>query len=143
MYRADDIAQYIIMSHEVNNKPLSNLRLQKILFFTQSYYMTFIGNPCFEDELVAWDYGAVVPMVFFKYSFFGADNIHPVTNTIVKIDQNDREIINYIICCCDTFSTRDLVRMSMNCNAWKDVYVKGKENIVHTESLISIFPERN
>ena len=56
MYNVKDIAKYIISYSYEQNKPVSNLKLQKLLYFVQgeSYKMT--GEPMFEADMEAWQF---------------------------------------------------------------------------------------
>ncbi|MGI6695663.1 MAG: Panacea domain-containing protein [Christensenellales bacterium] len=49
---------------------VSNLRLQKLLYFAQGCYLARHGKPLFDDELCAWKFGPVVPEVYEKYKRF-------------------------------------------------------------------------
>ena len=61
-YRAMDIAKNIINKCTTDQHPISNLQLQKILYYIQK---AFLENDrvAFEDESEAWQFGPVVPDV--------------------------------------------------------------------------------
>lgn len=82
-YTAHDIARYIVEYSNKRGKPVTNLQLQKILFFLQCSHMRkHGGEPLFGDDFEAWKYGPVIPSVYFDYSPFGGLPItEPVTAT--------------------------------------------------------------
>ncbi len=67
MYSAIDVARYIIWYCKRRRYSISNLKLQKILYFVQANFLVSIGTPCFEEEIEAWDFGPVVPEVYHEF----------------------------------------------------------------------------
>ena len=74
-YHALKIAEYIIERCNEKHKSVSNLKLQKILYFVQAQFIVEFGTPCFDNIMQAWDYGPVVPDVYRKYRGYGNTNI--------------------------------------------------------------------
>lgn len=81
-YRAADVAACIIEIAMSEGKPVSNLQLQKLLFFCQCDYLGKYGYPLFVDEIVAWQYGPVVKEVYRTYSYRGASPIRRAVRSI-------------------------------------------------------------
>ncbi len=53
MYKALDIAKYVVAKCYNDWKPITNLKLQKILFYIQRSYL--ISDSCaFSDDIQAW-----------------------------------------------------------------------------------------
>ena len=63
-YQARDIAEYIIYREASQGRTVSNLRLQKLLYFVQAQFIVQKDAPCFTERMEAWDYGPVVPEVY-------------------------------------------------------------------------------
>ena len=91
-----DVAQYII--NETLNKgyPVSNLKLQKMLYFVQGVMLVNYGRPAFEDRIEAWQYGPVVPEVYFAYSSYGATPILLQYDKI-NLDAEEKNAANIVI----------------------------------------------
>jgi uncharacterized phage-associated protein len=51
---------------------ISNLKLQKLLYYAQGLYLASTGQPLFEDSIQAWMHGPVVPTVYHSFKSFGA-----------------------------------------------------------------------
>ena len=49
---------------------ISNLKLQKLLYYSQAWMLAIYGKPLFDDRIEAWVHGPVVPSVFRKYRDF-------------------------------------------------------------------------
>ena len=72
MYKALDIARYIIERCREKNRTVSNLKLQKILYFVQAEFLVTKNQPCFGETIEAWDFGPVVPEVYYEYRMYGS-----------------------------------------------------------------------
>ena len=67
MYSAIDVARYIIWYCKRRRYSISNLKLQKILYFVQANFLVSIGTPCFEEEIEAWDFGLPFNKIMFQF----------------------------------------------------------------------------
>lgn len=60
-YSVLTIADYIVRKSfqdlERTQITLNNLRLQKLLYFVQLYFLNSQKSPCFGDVIAAWAYG--------------------------------------------------------------------------------------
>lgn len=65
MYKAMDLANYIVDKCIKDNVPITNLQLQRILYFVQKDFLKR-GSPAFLDEIEAWEFG---PVCGAKYLF--------------------------------------------------------------------------
>ena len=94
MYRADDLADYIIYKCNKDGNRINNLQLQKILNYIQNYYIQAFHRKAFSDDFIESKYGSVVPSVYSKYKNY---NNSPITDTDHKVFNNIRdEDKNYI-----------------------------------------------
>jgi uncharacterized phage-associated protein len=76
MAEALDVARYMLtLVNEEEGDLMSNLKLQKLLYYAQGYYLAICGEPLFEDEIFAWQYGPVVPSVYHMYKHYGRQAI--------------------------------------------------------------------
>ena len=74
--KAIECAAFLVSHACENNKLISNLQLQKMLFFAQVDYMKkHDWNKLFDDEIHAWQYGPVIPYVYNAYSRYGGSPI--------------------------------------------------------------------
>lgn len=75
MVKAIEVAKYIVQEALYRKSPVSNLKLQKLLYFVQGVSLALNNVPAFEDKIVAWKYGPVVEDVYYAYSMYGANDI--------------------------------------------------------------------
>ena len=80
MHRALDVAKWFlahnreIMDAE-DSEYISNLKLQKLLYYAQGTFLAVTDRPLFYDPIVAWKHGPVVESVYRIYSPNGANGI--------------------------------------------------------------------
>lgn len=43
---------------------ISNLKVQKMLYYVQGYHLALYDDRFFNEEIMAWQYGPVVPDVY-------------------------------------------------------------------------------
>lgn len=85
-HTASDIAKYIIASFQKKNKEISNLKLQKLLYYAQAWHLVLYEEMLFNDEIEAWVHGPVVPGVFREYKVFGWKPIATKCHVVIPED---------------------------------------------------------
>lgn len=75
MYDVMDVARFIVNYSIDIGRPVSNLKLQKLLYFVQVAFISRYRVPCFGEPIVHWRHGPVVESVYQKYKAYGAENI--------------------------------------------------------------------
>lgn len=70
-YEAMDVAKQILYTGKTYGcNDLSNLKLQKLLYFANITYISITGEPLFDDNVVAEKYGPLVWSVYHNYRHF-------------------------------------------------------------------------
>lgn len=95
MYPALDVAKYVISYSSENNKAISNLKLQKLLYFLWIDFFKETHKWLFDDMIYAWQLGPVVPDVYFEFCSYAGLPINKTFET--NIDHNDKNKINNIV----------------------------------------------
>ncbi len=68
---ARQAADYLIaFSREVGD-PLTNLKLQKLLFYAQGWFLGLHDRPLFDERIEAWPHGPVVPPIYGAFKKWG------------------------------------------------------------------------
>lgn len=140
-YSALNVAEYIIQRCNDQGKLISNLKLQKILYFVQAEFLVAIGDVCFKDEIVAWDFGPVVPCVYHRYKVYGSASIPCLYDyDQYRISNADLQIMNGIIDECARLSASQLVDITHSQTPWQDAY-RSFNKIITPESIRRYFTE--
>jgi uncharacterized phage-associated protein len=64
---AEYVAECLISFSHTKQNPISNLKLQKLLYYAQAWHLALFKQPLFEEEIEAWVHGPVVPQIFRRY----------------------------------------------------------------------------
>jgi len=66
-----DVANFFITAENKREQgSMTNLRLNKILYFAQIVSILEHGKPLFHDDFEAWNLGPVIPSVYHKYKAY-------------------------------------------------------------------------
>lgn len=75
---ARDISNWLLMwadEEEGEDAGLTNLKLQKLLYYAQGHYLAQAGTPLFRDTIQAWAHGPVVPSEYHRLKAYGSGPI--------------------------------------------------------------------
>lgn len=123
---AEIVANYIIGMISVDN-----LKLQKLLYYSQAVHLARVDEVLFKDQIEAWRYGPVIPSIYRKYKQFGFENIKPEETDISEPTSLCPEQMKTIDMVLDYYGAMSAVRLVNETHSespWKDTYKEG-ENI--------------
>ena len=83
MSTAFDVAYYMLAldSHK-DGEGLTNLKLQKLCYYSQGFYLAIYDQPIFDEDIQAWAHGPVIPEIYHRFKVFGSSVINPDPYTI-------------------------------------------------------------
>ena len=67
MANAQEVARYIVCFFQDAGDPVTNLKLQKLLYYVHGWSLALRGSPAFDDRMEAWVHGPVQPGVYGTY----------------------------------------------------------------------------
>ncbi|EGK8008461.1 DUF4065 domain-containing protein [Campylobacter lari] len=129
MVNALDLAKYILYK---SDKDLSNLELQKTLYFTELDYIKKFDKHLINDDFEAWKYGPVARDVYCEYRNYGANSIDKPNEEIqLNLDNDELDTINDSIKKCNKQSYWILVEKShRKGGAWEQSFKENKKEII-------------
>lgn len=83
MYNVIEVAKFVISYCMKMGTPISNLHLQKILYYLQ-VFCARQGFSLFEEDIYAWQHGPVIPEVYYMFSGYGASKIQNTYSTEIS-----------------------------------------------------------
>ena len=92
---AQDVALAVIDFCNEHGEWLTNLRLQKMLYYCQGWHLGYYGVPLFPERLEAWVHGPACPPVVEQYSRFEHRPIDvkvPAGSVALALAEHVREI---------------------------------------------------
>ncbi len=159
-YDVLDVSRYVINYSNEKDYGISNLKLQKVLYFIQAYFLINEEHetPCFCERIEAWDFGPVAPEAYREYKQYGSTNI-PTMKSFIDLDEADiwnserklyqtdiisemdGKLINEVVDKFSDFSATDLVTLTHNQAPWKEAYVPHMNNEITVEAIKRYFNE--
>lgn len=108
MPSATAVAQKFLELAREEGKPLTNMQLQKLVFFAHGAHLAAYNQPLIFEHVKAWDFGPVIPELYERLREYGAG---PVVNRIDNEPIYDESPAGYAI--------RNVWRAYGNLNAWQ------------------------
>lgn len=118
-YKALDIANKIISKTDLEHgDTISNLKLQKMMYYQQGFHLAYFGTPLFDEDIVAWQYGPVVPSVYKEYKSFESNSIS-TSKEGISLSDDEEELFNNVYEEYNQFSAVALMKMTHEESPWK------------------------
>jgi uncharacterized phage-associated protein len=73
---AFDVADFFIYTCNESGALITNLKLQKVLYYAQGWHLGLFGCPLFDDDFQAWVHGPAIPHVYGEYKKFSFQPIN-------------------------------------------------------------------
>ena len=127
MLTCHDVADYFLaLVDEDAGDTISNMKLQKLVYYAQGFHLALYGKPLFPERIEAWDHGPVVPELYRRFKKFGAKAIEkPEEVDFSKFDTQTRELLDEIWNVYGQFSAWKLRNMTHDEMPWQNAYGKG------------------
>ncbi len=126
MYNAVDISRYVVNMCTEENRPVTNLKLQKLMYYIWIDYYKKTGEFLFNNDICAWPLGPVVPDVYDEFCAYGGLPIQK------RYDSNIlcgvvKSVISASLDTWGQYSASTLVDMThMQGKPWEKIYDQGR-----------------
>ena len=140
-YPVIDIANKIIANTDINQgETISNLKLQKMLYYLQGFFIAVFDKKLFEEPIEAWQYGPVVRDAYFHFKDFGPSSILlNVDEKIIDLPQNEAELFREVMEEYGQFSAIKLMNMTHEELPWKRTFNENPQGEISYELLKEYF----
>ena len=142
---ASKIALFTITLADLHDPDgISNLKLQKLLYYMQGFHLAALGEPLFREKIEAWEHGPVVPPVWREYAPFGRDPIRlrsPIKG-IPIFSPRQFELLEEVYHKYGQFSGTRLRNETHKEAPWKTAWAQGQNTVITHESLRTFFKTR-
>jgi uncharacterized phage-associated protein len=121
MIPAHDVAKYFVsLVDEEAGDSISNLKLQKLLYYSQGGFLACYDKPLFPEAIKAWAHGPVVPQVYHEYKQFGAGPIPVEQVDLDRYPIEVRELLDEVNSVYGQFTASKLRDMTHQEPPWRD-----------------------
>lgn len=117
IYPAIAIANAFIkkaMIGEIQN--LTPMKLQKLMFFAQSWHCKLYAKELFDGAFERWQYGPVIPEIYHEFKSFGSREISRFGTDVWcqerTVDPNDSEVLSFLDKIIQTYGKYDGAELS-------------------------------
>lgn len=131
-YGVQHIAEKIILRTDTERGDIiSNLKLQKLLYYLQGYHLAFFEEKLFEEDIEAWAYGPVVPCVYHRFKDNRAMGIclDPQKYTEIELKPEQEDLFRQVMTEYGKFSAIKLMEMTHGETPWKEAIDTPSKNI--------------
>jgi uncharacterized phage-associated protein len=119
-----DVAKYFLALQEIDQDSgdiLSNLKLQKLLYYAQGYHLAKFGQPLFDEDFEAWAYGPVLSSLYQTLKCFGSGQVILENDKdFSSFSQDQKELLQSIYKTYSQFSAWKLRDMTHGETPWKE-----------------------
>lgn len=133
-----DVADYFLSkTDEEAGDVISNLKLQKLVYYAQGFSLAINDKPIFPEPITAWQHGPVCVPLYYKYKENGALGIKAPKNIdFKKFDEDDIDLLDEVYDVYGQFSAWKLRNMIYEEGPWKETKIN---DIISLEKMKSYF----
>lgn len=136
-YDVKDIAKKIIAKTDTEHgDTISNLKLQKMLYYMQGFHLAFFGTPLFEEEIKAWQYGPVVPSVYEEYKRYESKAIDLPEGPVIELTEDEEAVFDNVYDEYNQFSAVALMKMTHEESPWRSTEIS---QVIDKEKIKQFF----
>lgn len=133
------VAEYFIDKANNDKKPITNKKLQKLVYYAQAWSLVFNNKKLFNEKIEAWVHGPAVKSLYVKYKSFGFSPIQKEADSslIKAIPIQDKKLLDKIWSVYGSLDAGYLEMLTHNETPWKEAR-EGLESSENSENEISI-----
>jgi uncharacterized phage-associated protein len=143
MISALDVAWYFVQKGG-GDPSITQLKLQKLCYYAQGFYLAVFGEPLFSESIEAWDYGPLVVELRQIHSHRGAETIFPYELAFGQeiVDEGIRAHLEKIWLLVGHHKPGKLIDMTHSESPWKDTYRVGQNVKIGEDLMLHYFLDR-
>ncbi len=142
-YDVFKVANTLLRMGDRMGEPLTNMKLQKILYYEQGYHLAFFDTPLFKEDIYAWFYGPAVPCVYEKYKDYeiGMISYDETDGEVEFKDNRERVVFRNVFEALAAYSAIGLTHMTRSETPWVQADAKGN-GVITVSSIKTYFKDR-
>lgn len=142
MTDATTVVNYFLALQEAEDAgdALTNLKLQKLLYYAQGYYLGENGEPLFPERIEAWQHGPVVAEIYHSLKYLGASPVPmPEGFDVADVDSAIRDHLEQIWNLFGQFSAWKLRDMTHSDKPYVEAYEAGANTEITHQAMADFF----
>lgn len=132
------IANRIILNTDTEHGELiSNLKLQKLLYYMQGYFIAIFDRKLFENDIEAWQYGPVVSETYNHFKGFGRASITLEAGAeTANLNAEEQKLFDEVLSEYTQYSAIKLMNMTHEESPWMSAFNSNPKGLI-TKKLLS------
>lgn len=146
-YPVLSLSNYICSTASDHEKTVTNLQLQKILYYIQGYFIKYLDSLAFNEDIYNWQYGPVVPEAYFEYN---TNLSNPIRNididaanefeNALKKDRKAYKLLHRVLAECLKHTARELVSKTHKEEPWASTSLR---QVINKHKIEKFFIEND
>ena len=117
---------------------MTNLKLQKLLYYEQGYHLAFFNEPLFNESIEAWMYGPVVPEVYDTFKDNGSTALS-FEGEPLELSDDEEDLFRQVYDAFRDYSAIGLMNRTHSEPTWQNAKPTGKGTVISIDSMKSFF----
>lgn len=135
----NEVANYLISEGNIG---VTHRELQKLLYFSQGFYLSEYGEPLFEENMDAWKFGPVNGAIWGRFRNFGYQSLHVSKDSLTtSLTENKKKFLTGILASFLALGEGMLIDMSHTDYTWERNYIAGYNKQITKPEIESYFNE--
>jgi uncharacterized phage-associated protein len=110
VFSPEKTADFLLIDCRDRGDVLTNLKLQKLLYYAQAWYLALHQKPLFDEDFEAWVHGPVLPSQYRRFKEF---EWKPILREIPPLKPDDPVILSHLTEIVDVFGSETAVALEM------------------------------
>ncbi len=142
MISAMDVARYFLsFTNEEREETLTNLKLQKLLYYAQGFFLGAQKRPLFPEQIEAWEHGPVVREIYHIFSDYKGNPIPKPVDDAPSLPFFVQNILNDVYVTRGKFDAWRLRDMTHQEAPWIEAFSKGRDTPLDLKTMQTFFRE--
>lgn len=120
---------------------LTNLKLQKLLYYAQGAFLALSEAPLFADDIIAWQKGPVAETVYEQYKRFDSGPTTEVLGPYApeKLDRASKGLLRRVLDVFGEYEAGELINMTHKEVPWLDAWKQGPGTPLNKDTMKEYF----
>lgn len=95
-YSPNTIAAWFIRRAKQDGEYLTQMKLQKLVYFSHGWNLAFYEAPLIDGRVEAWKWGPVIPSLYREFARFGSKPITEIPATKPKVSSRTSDLLESV-----------------------------------------------
>ncbi|MCL2064970.1 MAG: DUF4065 domain-containing protein [Candidatus Cloacimonetes bacterium] len=136
-----DVANYFLVCQDEDaGEFMSHLKLQKLVYFAQGFYLAIFNKPLFDELIHAWDHGPVCTKIYNKFDKYKKKPLPlPDIDVFSVFTPEQHQVLDIVLNRYRKFSAWELRNITHSEGPWKKTYSKARNSEISQSDMQDFF----